>query len=178
MRKIYITELFSDDESAARGEYGPEFLEAVWPAVLRVIVAESPIFLFQNETTSDKVFEAMVADFRDSGGRLVEEGLYQMPALELCSRKHAEILKYLSFYNGHLNVFFAVDVGSRDFHRLVGLWPKSDNYALGPERQMGFQDWIAFAERMSRIIDDRTLLGFGHDGQPLYILRPEKGVRF
>lgn len=169
MSAIYVGEFYADEESAAKGHYGPEFLRDTWPAILPVIDARSPIFIIKNQSDSDRMFRAMLAGVRGSGGRLLEEGLYELPSIEHCSPKQVETLKYLSFYNGHLNVIFAVHLGSRDFARFLAQWPRFEIHRLGSEAAFAVEDWRPFGRRLSRIIEGRTLVGFGHDGAPLFI---------
>lgn len=161
---IAITE-FSRERAEPTG-----FLEDIWPRLEAQAQLVVNTYVLRYPSGNAYVHDKIIETCSDVVRQRHTDGLLELGPLCALRKDALETVKYGSFYNGHMNVLFAVkldDVRSLSvlscFDEETGLdWSSFEALSNGDRRFLE-----SVIERMSA---SSSVLTFAHDGEPLFLL--------
>lgn len=164
---ITITE-FSREQAEPAG-----FLEAVWPHFEADSELVANTYVLRYPSGAAYVYDKIAETCADLIQKQQSDGVLELGPLRDLRKDALESVRYGSFYNGHLNLLFAV--ATSEVKRLSVLSCFNQKHQLTWEdfEALAANDRTFLAAVLQRMPTSHSALAFAHDGEPLYLFSRE-----
>jgi hypothetical protein len=170
---ISYLEFTSFSESNPQGyDDEPLFDAHIWPLFIERSASIAKVCLFVNSHWSGhgRLLEA---------GRKVDSHLTDLGQMRLLTEKQLIELNHLSFFGGHLSVFYLINIADDLLKKLQALWQRRPTLSSGTgDLGLTENESSALAGLIQGLGSDQVLVSFGHDADPMYIFGPLSALQW
>lgn len=147
------------------------FLEEIWPRFEAELELITNTYVLRYPSGDAYVYDRIIETCSDLIRNRYADGVFELGPVRTLRKDALETLKYGSFYNGHLNVLFAV--AESDVRRLSVLSCFNEEHKLAWDdfEALTANDRTFLASVLQHIPASHSVLAFAHDGEPLYLFR-------
>jgi hypothetical protein len=147
----------------------PGFLEAVWPHFEADSELVANTYVLRYPSGAAYVYDRIAETCAGLIRKQQSDGVLELGPLRDLQKDALETVRYGSFYNGHLNLLFAV--ATSDVKKLSVLSCFNEQHQLTWEgfEALGANDRTFLAAALQRMPTSYSALAFAHDGEPLYV---------